>query len=214
MDIITDSSPISKSGPGGYTTQESHLKRLGLAKEEAWLEFYKKYRTMIFGIGAAKNLSANECEDLLQEVAIICCRKLQDFVYDPSKCRFRSFLFKVAENTAFNIIRRSNKKNLVPLNNDYPAIPELDLKFMQEYEQFLLERSFLILKNSISSESYLAFDMLFRQNIPVKEVVAQTGISAAALYTMKHRCLKKLRAIISEMSLELGIPQGTDAEAE
>ena len=82
---------------------------------------------------------------------------------------------------------------------------------MREYEQFLLDRSFLILKHSISSETYLAFDMLVRQNLPVKEVVARTGISAAALYTTKHRCMKKLREIINGIRLELGIPQGTAA---
>lgn len=214
MDITTDSSSMPHSGPSGYTTRESHLKLLGLEDETAWSEFYAKYRAMIFGIGAAQNLSAHECEDLLQEVAIICCKKLKDFVYDPAQCRFRSFLFKVTKNIAFNINRKNDKKNQVPLNDDYPDIPELDLKFMHEYEQFLLERSFLILKNSISSENYLAFDMLFRQNIPIKEVVACTGMSASALYTNKHRCLKRLRAIISGMSLELGIPEETDVEVE
>ena len=195
----------------GYTTRESHLKQLALQDETAWNQFYTKYRAMIHGIGAARKLSEDECDELMQEVALICCNKLQNFIYDPSKCRFRSFLFKITENCAFNINRKKQKNSCLPLPEDYSAIPELNIKFMHEYEQFLLDRSFLILKHSISSETYLAFDMLIRQNLPVKEVVARTGISAAALYTTKHRCMKKLREIISGIRLELGIPQGTAA---
>ena len=85
---------------------------------------------------------------------------------------------------------------------------------MKEYENFLLERSFLVLKNSISSESFLAFDMLFCRKLPVKEVVAQTGISAGALYTLKHRCLKRLQEIINDLTLEQETQSGTVPEAE
>ena len=56
--------------------------------------------------------------------------------------------------------------------------------------------------------------MLFRQEIPIKEVVALTGMSAGALYTLKHRCLKKLHQIISDMILELETPQETAREVE
>ena len=155
--------PDSSSHICGYTTRESHLKRLGKNEETAWNEFYTKYKAMIYAIGTARQLSSEECEDLMQEVAIICSRKLQNFVYDPERCRFRSFLFKITTNVAFNLLRKKTKNQAEELKDDYSVVPELDIQFMQEYERFLLERSFLILKNSISSESYLAFDMLFRR---------------------------------------------------
>ena len=85
---------------------------------------------------------------------------------------------------------------------------------MQEYENFLLEKSFLILKNTISSESYLAFDFLFRQELPIREVIARTGFSAPALYTLKHRCLTKLRRIIFELIQELETPLETVEKPE
>lgn len=211
---MEETAKISSKANKGYTTRASHLIKLGQEDNDAWMEFYQKYRAMIYGIGLAKNLSTNECEDLLQEVALICCKKLQTFVYNPEHCRFRSFLYKIAENVSFNIGRKKNKVTTVEIQDDYRAIPELDIKFMHEYEQFLLDRSFEILKNSISSESYLAFDMLVRQELPIKEVVAQTGMSAGALYTLKHRCLKRLNLIISEMLAQLGTPQETAPEAE
>lgn len=206
--------PHSSSRICGYTTRESHLKRLGENEEAAWNEFYTKYRAMIHAIGTARQLSNEECEDLMQEVALICSRKLQNFVYNPERCRFRSFLFKIATNVAFNLFRKKTKNQAEELKDDYAAVPELDIKFMQEYERFLLERSFLILKNSISSESYLAFDMLFCQNMPVQEVVSRTGFSTSKLYTLKHRCLKKLQNIIQMLIQEIETPSKTAPEAE
>ena len=198
----------------GYTTRASHLKRLGENDEAAWNEFYTKYRAMIFAIGIARGLSPGECEDLLQEVSFICSKKLQNFVYDPERCRFRSFLSKIVTNVAFNIFRDKNKIQTEELSDDYSIVPELDIQFMQEYERFLLEKSFLILKNSISSENFLAFDMLVCQNLTVKEVVARTGFSTSKLYTLKHRYLKKLQEIIRELLLELKTPPKTVQEAE
>lgn len=203
-----------ESYSGGYTTCVSHLRRLGANDDAAWNEFYIKYREMIFKIGAERQLSDNECEDLMQEVALICSRKLQNFVYDPGRCRFRRFLYRVARNVSFNLVRKKDKNTFDALDDDYCAIPELDIQFMQEYEQFLLERSFAVLKDSISSESFLAFDMLFVQNLPIKEVVMQTGLSASALYTLKHRCLKKLRGIISDMMMSQETPPEIDPEIE
>lgn len=198
----------------GYTTRKSHLEHLGENDGAAWQEFYDKYKAMIFAIGAARHLNKEECEDLMQEVALICSRKLQNFIYDPERCHFRSFLFKIATNVSFNLLRKKTNHQADVLGDDYAVVPELDIKFMQEYEQFLLDRSLLILKNSVSSESYLSFDMLFCQKLSIAEVVAKTGFSTSRLYTQKHRCLKKLRAIIQELIRELEIPPETVPEVE
>ena len=211
QNIVHDSS----SRICGYTTRESHLKRLGENDEAAWNEFYTKYKAMIYAIGASRQLTEDECKDLMQEVTLICSRKLQNFIYNPERCRFRSFLFKITANVAFNLLRKKNKNQAEELKDDYSVVPELDAEFMLEYERFLLERSFLILKNSISSESYLAFDMLFCQNLPIREVAAKTGFSTSKLYTLKHRCLKKLKEIIPVVVEEkMETPPKTVQEAE
>ena len=35
----------------GFTTRSSHLRRLKNGEDEAWREFYRKYRAMILAIG-------------------------------------------------------------------------------------------------------------------------------------------------------------------
>jgi len=92
-------------------------------------------------------------------------------------------------------------------------VPGLDEKIMQEYEKFILDRSFLILKESVDSETYVVFELLFIENRPVPEVAAISGKPVNTLYSIKHRCLKKLQGIITQLQNELETPPDTDAPA-
>lgn len=203
-----------KRSGSGYTTRRSQLESLSAGEDAAWKEFYRKYRAMILAIGERQHLSAPDCEDLMQDVVRICFQKLRDFVYDPEVCRFRTFLFKVAQNVAMNIRRKNERGASKKAGSAEYDVPELDLKFMREYEDFLLEKSFDILRRSVDSETYLAFELLTVQERPVPEVVRITGKTAGAIYTLKHRCMKKLRAIIDDLDRQLEIQLETDRPAE
>ena len=165
---------------------------------------------MIIAIGRKLHLPEDSGEDLMQEVAVVCYRRLQTFIYNRDNCRFRSFLFQVAVNLSRNLRRKNWKK--IPLKN-FPVdetLPGLDEDFMREYERLILDRSFLILKESVDSETYLAFEMLFIEDRPVSEVAAITGKTANTLYSVKHRCLNKLQKIIIELQNQLETPPDTD----
>lgn len=191
----------------GYTTRPSQLRKLGEQDEAAWREFYNKYKAMIWAIGARMGLSDSDREDLLQDVAVVCCNRLKNFYYDPEKCRFRSFLFGIVRNVAFNIRRKNQKLGRSDqLARDYDAFPGLDVQFMREYENFLLEKSIAILKESVDSATFLVFEQLVLEEQPVSEVVRISGKTSGAVYSIKHRCLKKLDAIITELNRKLETP--------
>ena len=192
-----------------YTTRATLLRRLGDMDEAAWKEFYDKYRSMIYAIGAKHHLSGPDLEDLMQSVIAVCCESLRDFVYDPEHCRFRSFLYKVVENVSRNIRRRDRRAR-----RGAPAVPDvcepdIDREFMREYRNFLLECAVERLKHLVSSETFMIFEMLEIDERPVAEVALLTNRSANALYVTRHRYLKKLREIIDAMQAELETPPET-----
>lgn len=195
----------------GFTTRSSHLRRLKNGEDEAWREFYRKYRAMILAVGRKLHLPEKDSEDLMQEVAAVCHRRLQTFIYDRDRCRFRSFLFQVTANISRNLRRKDRSAVPAKFAPVETMVPGLDEAFLREYEQFILEKSFLILKESVDSETYLAFEMLFIEDRPVPEVAALTGKTANTLYSIKHRCLKKLQAIIIQLESELETRRDTDA---
>ena len=194
----------------GFTTRSSHLRRLKNGEDAAWSEFYLKYRAMIVAIGRKLHLPEDAGEDLMQEVAVVCYRRLQTFIYNRDNCRFRTFLFQVTTNLSRNLRRKNRKRIPLEIFHADETLPGLDEDFLREYERLILDRSFLILKESVDSETYLAFEMLFIEDRPVSEVVAITGKNANALYSVKHRCLNKLQKIIIELQNQLETPSDTD----
>ena len=193
----------------GFTTRPSHLRRLRNGEDEAWREFYRKYRAMILAIGKKFHLPEKESEDLMQEVAAVCHRRLQTFVYESEHCRFRSFLFKIAANLSLNLRRKNRQDVPDKFHPESIAEPGINEEIMQEYENFLLDRSFLILKGSVDSETYLVFELLVIENRPVPEIAAITGKTPNTIYSIKHRCLKKLQKIITLLENRLETPPDT-----
>ena len=191
----------SKTRESGYTTHASHLRRLGAQEQAAWEEFYAKYRAMICAVGKKRGIAPEDSEDLVQEVMLICCKRIGSFFYDRSRGHFRSFLVAIVQNIAWQMLRRKKPLPDVPVP-EYDA--SLDLEFMREYEQFLLDALLAQLRKRVGSSTYSAFDMLWLQEMPVEEVARITRKSAGALYLIRHRCLRILRRCISE------IPEAAD----
>ena len=192
-----------------YTTRTSHLRRLGAMEDDAWREFYDKYRSMVYGIGRKHRLSGPDLEDLMQYVTAVCCESLRDFVYEPERCRFRSFLYRVVENVARNLRRRNFRARKAAFAVPAACESELDDKFLREYRDFLLQGALERLKREVSGETFLIFEMLEIEERPVPEVALMTGRTANALYGIRHRCFKKLRAIIDALPAELETPPET-----
>lgn len=204
---------MEKNIQRGYTTRSSHLRRLKRGEDEAWNEFYRKYRSMILAIGRKRHLEGGELDDLMQEVAAVCHKRLQEFVYEPERCRFRTFLFQVTRNLANNLRRRNREK--LPAarlpESATPAIPpEVDEEFLREYEEFIFKKALQMLKDSVDSETYAAFELAVLEHRPIAEVAAITGKTANNLYSIRHRCLKKLRENITLLQNELAARRETD----
>ena len=184
----------------GYTTDSGLLSRMAEQQEAAWIEFDAKYRRMICTVGQKRGIAPEDCEDLVQEVMLVCCRRIGSFFYDRSRGHFRSFLIAVIQNISWQMLRK--KKPAPDIPPDYDV--SLDLEFMREYEAFLLDALLESLRKRVSSSTYSAFEMLWIQQMPVEEVSRITRKSAGALYLIRHRCLRILRQSAAE------IPEAVD----
>ena len=179
-----------------FSTRSSFLRRVKAGDESAWFEFHEKYVDMIRRIGVRQGLSLQECEDLMVEVMLVFWRKLDDFVYDPGRGRFRSYLGVIARYVSFRILRDNRPLPAPPLPESYPA--EVDVAQMEAWRNYLLEKALEELRESVDTVTYEAFYMLFVQGRTIKEVSAVTRKSANALYGIRFRCAKKLKSIIAE----------------
>ena len=77
-------------------TRPSLLKKLQTGDDpQSWLEFYRTYGGLIRSFAAKAGLSAEEAEEVVQDTAIGVARRLPDFIYDPKKCRFKSWMLNL-----------------------------------------------------------------------------------------------------------------------
>ena len=81
-----------RRGTLSYTTHSSFLQKISSGNEEAWGEFYRKYVGMVRTVGRKRRLTPDECDDLMVSVMLIFWKKLDTFVYDRQRGKFRSYL--------------------------------------------------------------------------------------------------------------------------
>lgn len=180
-----------------YTTHSSFLREIRTGSEAAWYEFYRKYAGMIRYIGQKRNLTPEECDDLMVDVMMIFWKRIDSFIYDPAKGKFRSYLGKITDSAAFRIFKK-NRSDDVPLETaelDYPD--EIDEDYMDEWRDFVLEKALEELKNLIDTENYQIFYMSFFQKRPAADIAMVSGKSVNNIYAIKSRCLKKLKELIA-----------------
>ena len=185
----------------GYTTDSGMLRRMAAEDEQAWIDFDAKYRSMIRAVAKQRGIAEEDCDDLIQEVMVICCRRIGSFFYDRRKGHFRSYLFSIIKNAAWQMRR---KKEQVPPEGIPDYEEGIDRIFMEQYERFLVETALKLLRDRVNSETYSAFEMLEIQQLPVAEVSQITRKTRPALYLIRHRCLRILRQCIEE------IPEAAD----
>ncbi|MBR2426704.1 MAG: sigma-70 family RNA polymerase sigma factor [Lentisphaeria bacterium] len=187
---------ISNKKAFAYTTDSSLLRHVQAGNDIAWDTFYQKYSGMIYSIGQQRQLTAEECDDLMINVMTIFWQKMDDFIYDRNKGKFRSYLGKIANYCAIQLFTRRREMHTVPFehNADYPA--EVDDILMEEWKDYLLSKALEVLRNELDTEIYQVFYMSFIQKCPVEEIAAVTRKTPNNIYVIRTRCLAKLGKLI------------------
>ena len=188
-------------------TRSSFLEKIRSGDEKAWFQFREKYIQMIRHIGRLRGLTDEECDDLMTEVMVIFWKKMEHFIYDSTRGKFRSYLGRIADFASLKMLRKKRKDVTCPLTGDYPD--ELDCTAMDEWRDYLMQKALEELQNSVDTVTYQAFYMLVFQKRTIAEVSAVTRKTPNTLYGIRSRCTRKLKTIITAYrqfdSLELPI---------
>ena len=80
------------------------------AWHQGWEEFYLRYHPVIYRHALKHGLREADAEDVVQEIVIGLARSLPQFKYDPSKCSFKTWLFRVARNKIVSHLRKRGQQ--------------------------------------------------------------------------------------------------------
>ena len=181
--------------------------RLKTADEDAFKEIYLLYSKRIYGNFLKLVKSESIAQELLQDVFM----KIWDKKYeiDPEKS-FRSFLFCIAENLAYDFFRKASRDKILQKKLIAAAI---DQYTHVEESMFEKEKSFLLYEaiKTLPPQRKLVFELCKLEGKSYDEVSRLLAISQSTISDhivkanrfLKEYCLKNQSSVISLILLSV-----------
>ena len=185
-----------------WTTRKSLIERILDGDEESWDTFYANYSRLVYAIGERSGLSADDCEDLVQEVMRTIFNNKDCFRYDSSTGKFRTYLTGIVKHKVCDFYRRRDGR-VVAMGEEAvleTAEPSNRLEDVcaEEWKNHLLNVALMELREKVDPGTFDAFQMYVLQERQPRDVADALSISESSVYVYKNRCVKHLRAIIDK----------------
>ena len=185
-----------------WTTRKSLIGRILEGDEESWTTFYANYSRLIYAIGERSGLSADDCDDLVQETMKTIFNKRDRFRYDSAAGKFRTYLTGIVKHKVCDFYRKRDDRMVGAEDESVPEAVDpsnrLDEVCSQEWKNHILNLALMELREKVAPETFDAFQMYVLQEHTPQEVADALSISESAVYVYKNRCVKHLRAIIED----------------
>ncbi|MCQ2379060.1 MAG: sigma-70 family RNA polymerase sigma factor [Victivallaceae bacterium] len=185
------------------TTSRTLLDKISSGDEITWNEFFSRYNPVVLAVARFKGLSADEADDVAQQVMLTFFQQSKTFHFDPDVARFRTYFGRIVRAKIADCYR---KRDLVPTSDDELekaadhnlSDAGLDAAFLAEFRKSVMDDVYHLLKQQVSAATWQAFELYALQNRPVEKVAAYLGCSINRVYQAKKRCLGILRGIVGE----------------
>jgi RNA polymerase sigma-70 factor (ECF subfamily) len=181
-------------------TRQSLLSRLkDWNDQESWKVFFDTYWRLIYNAAVRAGLNDAEARDVVQETVMAVSKNIPEFVYDPSKGSFKTWLMR---QTSWRI--RDQIRRRMPLHSSAPepgtstrtatidqvADPaglQLEAVWDAEWEANLIEAAIQRVKNKVDARQFQIFDLYVQKKWPVLKITQDLKINATQVYLAKHR---------------------------
>jgi RNA polymerase sigma factor (sigma-70 family) len=196
-------------------TRETLLERVrDLGAQGAWREFFALYHRPILFYAQKLGLSETDAQDVLQETMVALLRSLPTFQYNPSKGKFRNFLFTIVHRRCLAALRRWRtvdslaldeplEEGAEPLGERLAAEPEpgLETADWRCWEEALLSQALAELRGdpSVAPRTQEIFRAYAMERLPAEEVAQRFGVAPNVVYQIKNRLMRRLQHRVEEL---------------
>ena len=188
------------------TTQPSLLLRIRDPRDaQAWARFVELYTPFLYGVCKQQGLQAADAADVTQEVMRTLASAIPRFRYDPGRGAFRNWLFTVARSRINDFFRARRRQ---PVGTGESAVHELlegqpdgaagDDDWEQSWRQHVLAWAAERVRAEFEPGTWRAFWATAVEGRAVREVAAELGLSAGAVYIARSRVTARLRSVVEE----------------
>jgi len=182
---------------------------LSPANAKAWGQFEHRYRPVIVAIARRRGLGEDTAEDAAQQTLLEFFKNYSVRKYDRSKGRLRHWLLGIARRQISNLYRNmprefqlpdcTSQTNVFERQADPEGDAHLDEVELAEWRRGIYEEAMVQVRQQFDERTVRAFELHGLQGKPAKEVAAELGLSENAVFLAKHKIVKRIQELISQL---------------
>jgi RNA polymerase sigma factor (sigma-70 family) len=191
-----------QADPSSILTRPSLLEKLTRWDDGAsWQRFCEIYSGLIFNFARARGLNEDESEEVVQETLIATARQVPDFHYDPKKCRFKTWLLRLAYGKAMDVLRRRRiRMREVPLDEalnfgqtDAQGMSnDLQEAWDTEWQTHIFSQACAHVRVKVKVRQWQVFDLYCLKGISSEETARVVGCSAISVKMIAWRVRRRV----------------------
>lgn len=199
-----EASEESSGNPkNGVPTRQSLLARLrDLGDDKSWQLFLELYGRLISQTAHKRGVPLEDAEDIVSEVVAGVAHRMEGYVYDPTRARFRTWLFRIIQNRVADYFRRKYRSipsasklpradDLDPFENQPdPTAVQPDQQWDKLWQQSLLEATLARARkkaNPRALQIYLYSETATAQGYSIGEIATHLGTDANNVSVARNR---------------------------
>ncbi|MEQ1826672.1 MAG: sigma-70 family RNA polymerase sigma factor [Pirellula sp.] len=195
-------------------TRNSLVMRLANQQDvEAWDQFVEIYQPLVFRLARSKGFQEADAHDIVQEVMIAVSKAIHRWEPDPSKGRFRDWLFRIARNLMINFMTRRKHRSLsqggvkgidmAEFLDEQPdrtsCVSDVSNEFDLEYRRELFLIASERIRREVRQNTWEAFRMTALDQIPMHEAASQLQMTVGAVLVARCRVMARMRECVKSL---------------
>lgn len=167
----------------------------------AWSEFDVLYRPMLLRFARSRGLPSEDAEDIVQHCMASVCAHIEQFSYDPTRGRFKSWLRTMVNNRCRDLLRIHRHCTVILTEADQlpAADPSPDEAFDKIWLDEHVNHCLRIIRQEVDEATFAAFERYVLRDQPVEQVCRELALMPDQLYKIKWRLTKRLREALREL---------------
>jgi RNA polymerase sigma factor (sigma-70 family) len=163
------------------------------ADAEAWRRFEAAYRSMLLRFCRQRGLQHTDSEDVVQAVFAKLVTGLKRFEYDPTKGRFRDYLFRCVRSCIADLNSCPNAAaERVGTDADGVSPRADEALFEREWAAHHYRLAIEAVRNGCDPQSVSVFEALLAGR-SVRQAAQEASMTEAAVYKVQQRMRDRLR---------------------
>jgi RNA polymerase sigma-70 factor (ECF subfamily) len=176
--------------------------------ESSWAEFVEIYTPLLYAYCQKREIKPADIADIVQNVFRSISLAMKGFEYDPSKGRFKAWLFTVLRNAISTHYRKAGRAPvttretmIVERIESSPEGAEV-ADWDHDYQLRLLNWGMDKIKAEVSEQAWTIFTETALKERAPEEVAQELGMKKNAVSVTKYRVVQKLRQKLHSIDAE------------